>query len=306
MALIALVSAASEGATTSAMAMALASPRPVLLAEFDLSGGKLRHRLLREVQRGGRRLDGGIGLHKLAEAYWGSPNGAESVAAQMAQHLWPLDDTDYRSVLPGLTDPRQAASLREMWPSLINVLQLTDQSLGWDVIVDGGRLVLEAGRPHPVLSPAPVLHEADIVLLVVRLADAASVQLASSMIEALQDELARHGTGARALGLLAIGNGERREFSLEQVTREFQAPVLGVLRWDERTAAYLREGGPAPRGLSRTALLRSARDVISPLRDYAQKRRFQLQLKTTRPSSPAVMQQVRQLALIHRQEAPRG
>ncbi|MFI5634686.1 MinD/ParA family protein [Streptomyces sp. NPDC051664] len=305
MALIALVSAASDGVTTSAAAMALASPRPVLLAEFDLAGGKLRNRLLRGVQRSGRPLDGHIGLHKLAEAYWGN-SGTSSFTPQVAQHLWPLDDTDYRFVLPGLTDPRQAASLREVWPSLVNVLQLTDHELGWDVIVDGGRVVLEGGRPHPVLSPVAVLHEADIVLLVVRMADEASVLLASSMIEALQDELSRHGTGARALGLLAIGNGERHEFSVDQVARELQAPVLATLRWDPRAAAYIQGGGPAPRGLSRSVLLRSARDVIGPLHEYAQRRRIQLQLRAAQAANPGVMQQVRQLGLIRQQGAGRG
>ncbi|MBV7249287.1 hypothetical protein [Streptomyces sp. MW-W600-10] len=299
------MSAASDGATTSAAALALASPRPVLLADFDLAGGKLRHRLLHGVRRAGRPLDGNIGLHKVAEAYW-SNAGAESFTPQVAPHLWPLDDSDFRFVLPGLTDPRQAASLTEMWPSLVNVLQVTDHELGWDVIIDGGRIVLDGGRPHPVLSPVAMLYEADIVLLVVRLEDRASVALAASTIEALQDELSRNGTGARALGLLTIGNGDRREFAADQVARELQAPVLADLRWDERAAAYIQSGGRAPRHLARSTLLRSARDVMQPLREYAQRRRIQLQLRATQASSPGVMQQVRQLGLIHRQGAGRG
>ncbi|MGI5346599.1 hypothetical protein ACQEU8_00020 [Streptomyces sp. CA-250714] len=50
--LTALVSAKSDGVTTSATAMALASSRPVLLAELDLSGGTLRHGLLRHAPSG--------------------------------------------------------------------------------------------------------------------------------------------------------------------------------------------------------------------------------------------------------------
>lgn len=296
--LIALVSAASEGVTTSATAMALASRQEVLLGEFDMAGSTLRHRLLRGVRLGGQLLDGRIGLHKLAEAYWSSATaGMQDLAPQVDQHLWPMDDTGKRLVLPGLTDPRQAASLQELWPSLIDVLQMSDQEHHWDVIVDGGRLAWENGRLHPRLTPAAVLHQADIVLLVVKLSDAASVFLASAAIEGLQDELGQQGTGARALGLLTLSAGTRSEFSAHDVEAKFEAPVLGSLAWDERAASYLSGGGVPPRNLARSALLRSARDVMSPLRELAQRRRLHLDMRAKQGMSPAMLHQVRRLGM---------
>ncbi|MCX4673648.1 hypothetical protein OG453_44640 [Streptomyces sp. NBC_01381] len=295
MALISLVSAKSDGVTTAAAALALASRNPVLLAELDLAGGKLRHGLLRDVQRGDRHLDGTVGLHRLPQADWERARGEQNFTPQVAQHLWPLDDTEFRFALPGLTDPRQAASLSSTWPALLNVLQLTDQHLGWDVIVDGGRLVLDGGRLHPVLTPASVLHEADVVLLVVRMTED-SLVLAHPMVEALQDELQARGHGARSLGLLVIGPEDARTgVGIDDIVAEMQAPVLARLPWDERVARYLTQGGPIPRGLSRSVLMRSARDTAGPLREFAQRRRVHLQLRAAQAATPGVQQIVRQL-----------
>ncbi|WP_406349371.1 hypothetical protein OHA44_37580 [Streptomyces sp. NBC_00144] len=273
MALIALVSATSSGVTTSAAAMALGSRRPVLLAELDLFGGKLRHGLLRDVQRGGVRLDGHVGLHRLPQADWERAAG-QDFAPDVSQHFWPMDESESRYVLPGLTDPRQAASLASTWPSLVNVLLSVDQELGWDVLVDGGRMVLKGGRLHPVLTPAPVLHAADVVLLVVRANDV-SLVLGQTMVQSLQDELVLQSGGSRGLGLLLVGD----EYRPEDVSRELEAPVLARLPWDTTTAAFLSGGGRLPRGFSRSALMRAARDAMDPLREHADRRRLHLQMR---------------------------
>ncbi|MFC5220040.1 hypothetical protein [Streptomyces coerulescens] len=292
MALIALVSAKSDGVTTAATALALASRRPVLLAELDMAGGTLRHGLLRDVPRGEHeRLDGNTGLHRLPQADWERASAEQDFTPQVAQHLWPMDDSEFRVALPGLTDPRQAASLTSTWPTLLNVLQLTDQRLHWDVLVDGGRMVLDGGRLHPVLTPAPVLREADLVLLVVRMTEE-SQNLAYPRVRALQDDLASQGTGARALGLLALGEGYRPA----DVARGLDAPVLATLPWDEPAAAYLRTGGRMPRGVTRSRLMRAARDTMGPLREHADRRRLHLQMRQVQAANPAVERIVQQLA----------
>ncbi|MGW0825226.1 hypothetical protein [Streptomyces sp. NPDC002845] len=290
MALIALVSAKSDGVTTAAAALALASRRPVLLAELDMAGGTLRHGLLRDVTRGEQRLDGHIGLHRLPQADWERTSAEQDFTPQVAWQLWPMDDSDYRVALPGLIDPRQAASLTSTWPTLLNVLQLTDQQLGWDVLVDGGRMVLEGGRLHPVLTPAPVLREADLVLLVVRMTEE-SQALAYPMVRALQIDLAAQGAGARALGLLVLGEGYRPD----EVSRALEAPVLATLPWDETAAAYLRTGGRMPRGVTRSRLMRAARDTMVPLREHADRRRLHLQMRQVQAANPAVERIVAQL-----------
>ncbi|MER5696023.1 hypothetical protein ACFWD7_46880 [Streptomyces mirabilis] len=293
MALIALVSAKSDGVTTSAGALALAGRRPVLLAELDMAGGTLRHGLLRDVPRGPHRerLDGTVGLHRLPQAHWERAGAEGDFTPQVARHLWPMDDSDWRVALPGLIDPRQAASLASTWPTLLNVLQLTDQQLGWDVLVDGGRIVLEGGRLHPVLTAAPVLREADLVLLVVRMTEA-SQALAYPMVQALNRELAGQGTGTRALGLLVLGDAYRPD----DVSRALEAPVLASLPWDEAAAAYLRSGGRMPRGVSRSRLLRAAREAMGPLREHADRRRLHLQMKAVQAATPEVARIVQQLA----------
>lgn len=292
MAVIALVTAkGSAGATTSAAALALNSRRPVLLAECDLAGGSLRHGLLRDVPRGpGERLDGTIGLHHLPQADWERTGADDDFTPQVAHHLWPMDDSDYRVALPGLTDPRQAPSLTSTWPTLLNVLQLTDQQLGWDVLVDGGRIVLDGGRLHPVLTPAPLLRQADLVLLVVRTTEEAH-SLAYPMLQALRADLAAQGTGEQAVGILSLGG----EYRTSEVTHALGAPVLASLPWDEPAAAYLRTGGRMARGLGRSRLMRAARDAMGPLREHADRRRLHLQMRAVKAASPGVARVVQQL-----------
>ncbi|MDQ8707515.1 hypothetical protein RCO28_34355 [Streptomyces sp. LHD-70] len=293
MAMIALVSAGgSDGVTTSATALALQSSRPVLLAELDMSGGRLRHRLLADIERApGERLTREIGLHKLPQANWERAGEESDFTPYVSQHLWPMDDSDYRVVLPGLTDPRQAASLTSVWPTLLNVLRLTDQNLKWDVLVDGGRMVVEAGGLHPVLTPAPVLHQADLVLLVVR--DTPESQaFAYSMAKVLQAELEKHGSGTRGLGVLLLGD----RFHRDEVGHYLEIPVLGQLPWDEAGASYVMRGGKMPRGVSRSRLMRSAHDLMGPLREHADRRQLHRQMRTqaTSPAAARLMQQLQQ------------
>ncbi|MFZ3562862.1 hypothetical protein ACOKM5_43805 [Streptomyces sp. BH097] len=287
MPLIALVSAKSDGVTTSAAAMALGSRRPVLLAELDLAGGSLRHGLLRDVPRGAarERLDRHIGLHHLAQADLARAGEDIDFGPAVAQHFWPMDDTDNRVALPGLLDPRQAASLTSTWPSLLQVLRRSDASpeQRWDVIVDAGRVVLEGGRLHPVLSPALVLREADVVLLVTR-STAASLALADPVAQALHSDLMHHGSGTRSLGLLLLGS----DFRVDDVQRSLETPVFGQLPWDEASAEWIERGGRMPRALGRgSRLIRAAGQVLDPLRQHADQRRLHLQMRSAAPSAPA-------------------
>ncbi|MFJ5035638.1 hypothetical protein ACIQB5_48345 [Streptomyces sp. NPDC088560] len=291
MAMIALVSAKGDGVTTSACAMALQSTRPMLLAELDMAGGSLRHRLLKDIRRGQEPLTGHIGLHRLPQAELQRTSPDQDLTPQVSHHLWPMDDSQFRVALPGLTDPRQAASLTTLWPTLVNVLQLTDQELKWDVIVDGGRMVLEGGRLHPVLTPSAVLHQADLVLLVVRTTEEAQ-SLAYPMVRALQAELEAHSSGSRSLALLLVGD----EYHSAEVERGLEVPVLGQLPWDEAAASYLRSGGRMPRGVSRSRLMRAAKDIMVPLRQHADRRQLhrQMRVHAASPAVARIMQQIQQ------------
>ncbi|MFC9734254.1 hypothetical protein ACFWGM_01880 [Streptomyces roseolus] len=260
----ALVSAKSCGVTTSALALTLASKRPSLLAECDPAGGTLRAGFLQG------EVGAGQGLYHLAAA---ERTGPEALANAFASHLWPLDEAGHRRLLPGLTDPGQAGPLSRTWPMLSEVLHVMAEEAGHDVFIDAGRVALESGRLHTTLTPAPLLHQADLVLLVVRGTEQ-SLTLARHIIEPLRTELAERGSGMDALGLLLIEEGPARA---HQVADALKTPVLGALPFEPTVASFYTNGGRPPRGYARSGLLRHARTATEQLEAAASRRQIQQQ-----------------------------
>jgi hypothetical protein len=261
----ALVSAKSCGVTTSALAMTLASRSVSLLAECDPAGGTIR------AGFASGQLHAGTGLYHLAAA---DRTGPDALAAAFANHLWHLDPAGHRKILAGLTDPAQAAALGRTWPSLSQVLHLLSAEAGYSVFVDAGRLALESGHLHPTLTPAPLIHQADLVLLVVRSSEQ-FLTLARHVIEPLRAELIERGTGADALGLLLLEDGDYRPHHVQDALR---VPVLAALPWEPATAHYLTFGGRPPRGFDRSLLMRYARTATEQLEVAASRRQIQQQL----------------------------
>ncbi|MFE5614170.1 hypothetical protein [Streptomyces sp. NPDC056524] len=277
----ALVSAKSCGVTTSALALALASKRPSLLAECDPAGGTIRAGFLRG------EVGAGFGLYHLAAA---ERTGPDALAQAFAAHLWPMDEAGHRKLLPGLTDPGQAAALGRTWPALSEVMQVLADEAGYDVFIDAGRLTLESGRLHTTLTPAPLLHQADLVLLVVRGTEQ-SLTLARHVTDPLRTELAERGSGPDALGLLLIEDGPYRA---HQVTDALKVPVLAALPYDHATAGYLTAGGRPPRGYGRSPLLRHARTATEQFEAAASRRAIQQQYppRTANPQLAGVLQRL--------------
>ncbi|MBT2446054.1 hypothetical protein J7F03_02905 [Streptomyces sp. ISL-43] len=261
MTVTALVAAKSCGVTTSALALALASSRPSLLAECDPAGGTIRAGLFEG------RVDASYGLYHLAAA---ERAGGDALAHTFASHLIPLDASGNRRALPGLTDPGQAAALSRTWPALAQVMRVLADEGGYDVVIDAGRIALESGNLHPVLTPAPLLHGADLVLLVVR-GTKQSLSLARHIVEPLRGELAERGSGADALGLLLIEDGPARA---HEVSATLRLPVLATLPFDPETAGYLTHGGQPPRS-KRATLLARARTASEDFRAAASRRALQ-------------------------------
>ncbi|WP_046500624.1 MinD/ParA family ATP-binding protein [Streptomyces odonnellii] len=276
-----LTSAKSSGVTTAALALTLASTRPSLLAECDPAGGTIRAGFMRG------QVTAGFGLYHLAAA---ERTGPEALANAVASHLWPMDEAGHRKLLPGLTDPAQAAALSRTWPALSDVMKVLATDAGHDVFVDAGRLALESGQLHPALTPAPLLHHADLVVLVVRGTDQ-SLTLARHVIEPLRAELDAHGSGANALGLLLVEEGSYRA---HQVADALKAPVLAALPWDPDAAGYLTAGGRPPRGYARSPLLRHARTATGAFEAAASRRRIQQEYPARRvnPQLAGVLQRL--------------
>ncbi|MFD5425617.1 hypothetical protein [Streptomyces sp. NPDC127084] len=277
----ALVSAKSCGVTTSALALTLASKRPSLLAECDPAGGTIRAGFLEG------EVGAGFGLYHLAAA---ERTGPDALAHAFANHLWNMDEAGHRQLLPGLTDPAQAAALGRTWPALSEIMHVMADDAGYHVYIDAGRIALESGRLHTTLTPAPLLHQADLVLLVVRGTEQ-SLALAKHTIGPLRTEMDERGNGADALGLLLIEDGPYRA---HQVAEALTAPVLGALPFDPGTAEFFAKGGRPPRGYGRSPFLRHARTTTEHIEAAAARRAIQQQYphKPANPQLAGVLQRL--------------
>ncbi len=228
MPLVAMVSAkGSPGVSTAALACTLTWPAPTLLAECDPAGGDLLAGYLAKYE-----LPSDRGVLPLAGS---AVRG--TAEADLAGQLIDLDaPRQQRMVLPGITDPAQAASLHPGWARLGEFFS----SLSPTVIVDGGRLA----TPFP---PIPLLAAADLVLLVLR---PRSIRTLSPAVPAIA-RLRRDLPDEERLGLVLVGDG----MSTREVVHHLGVPVIMRLAWDTHTADALCGEG---KGRQRGPLMRSA------------------------------------------------
>lgn len=232
MALYALISpGGSPGVTTTALALALSWPRPVVVAECDPSGGDIVAGLYAGHLRAPRGLLG---------VAFEAGRGAAALAAELSSQLVPLDDTGKRKFLAGITDPRQAVGLSPAWPGIAVGLG----SLGADVIADCGRLDSGASQPTSVLT------EAAAVILVMR-PTLRQVARARSRIDMVSQVIG----GRDRLGLLLIGD---RGLRSGEIAKSLDVRVIGSIPEDSNTARVLSDGEGRRTRLERTPLMRAA------------------------------------------------
>jgi MinD-like ATPase involved in chromosome partitioning or flagellar assembly len=239
---VALVSAGgSPGVTTAAIALALTWPTEVIVAECDPGGGDILAGLLAGHVPAARGL-----MEHAIEA----GRDRQSAAIGLGTQLLPLDDALGKTLLPGLTDPRQAVGLAPAWPAV--AASLAAQRA--DVIADCGRLDAGAGQP------TAVIEEAQIVALVLR-PTLRQVWSARSRVEILTQLL--DGTDRLVLMLTGPGTHAARD-----VAQALQLRVAAMLPKDVRTAALLSDGTGAHRRLRTAPLLRSATMAGAELRRH--------------------------------------
>ncbi len=226
--------------TTAAIALALTWPGQVVVAECDPSGGDVLAGLLAGSVPGGR----GLMEHAIDAG-----RNTQAAAASLAGQLVPLDDGKTRMLLPGLTDPRQAAGLSTAWPTV--AATLAAQSA--DVIADCGRLDAGPGQPLAILSAART------VAIVLR-PTLRQVWSARSRVEMVTQLV-----GSTRVALLLTGPGTH---SARDVAHALGVPVAAALPDDRRAAALLSDGTGARRYLSSGPLLRSATAAGRALRDH--------------------------------------
>lgn len=249
----------APGATTSALALTLAWPRPVLLAELDPRGGDI-------VWGYGRGQNvGGAGLLR-----W-----------QLAVRVLPMAKTVWDEVvelpteghprwwLPGLLEPKQAGAVD--WSQVAQALR----SLDVDVIADCGSVFGAPDRPHRA-----VWASADLVALAVR-PTLQGVHAARNASGILRPDLMSDGLGPERLCSFLVGC--RHGFPTKDVAAELEdvAPVIGELTHDVDTADTLNGLRDQRKKFTRAPLPRDARTLAGELGALATE-------LSNRPATPAV------------------
>jgi len=243
-AVIAMVSASgSPGVTTTALGLALAWPRPVMLVDADPTGGSS---VLAGYFHGDVPHTGG-----LLEVALAHRDG--NLADGLPYALLPIPGSDVQ-FLPGVRSHEQSRALRDLWEPLL--AELSDlQRTGQDVIVDAGRLGL-------VGSAEPVVHGADVTFLLTR-SDLPALAGARSWAGTLRQESSRVGPASR-LQVLLVGDG--RPYGEREVSSVLRLPVLTSVAWDPAAASVFSRGAPPPRRFEASRLARSLRGTASAVR----------------------------------------
>lgn len=256
MAVIALTCAkGSPGVSTTALAMAVLWPRPVLLVEADVTGSSS---ILAGYLRGLSRHD--RGLVDLAMAH-----RRGTLADSLHHASLELPGTSARFV-PGLTSPAQASSMHQVWDALGFVLHGLE-STGTDVIVDAGRLGAAGG-------PTSLVREADLALLLTRThlpAVAATRARAAVMREDFTgSEPTAHDLAISNLRLLLVGEGQ--PYKASEVQAAVNVPVTASIAWDPVQAEVFSLGADN-RHRDSSKHVRSIRAAISAIHHTIDARR---------------------------------
>ncbi|WP_328457574.1 hypothetical protein OG780_42685 [Streptomyces sp. NBC_00386] len=259
MAVIALAGCSgAPGVTTSALALLLAWPlepgRRMILAECDPDGGAVLHGLLQGTlgdRYGLPNLSVAARRGEFGEAFWRQLidlNGEDGSQGSSPDRL----------LLPGITDPAQAASLSPVWKSLAKMFRGIESEHGHDVLLDLGR--------RGAFGPSGVLAEqADTVLVVVR-NTLRCLQAAQGRVRQLEEQVGD-------VGLLVIDEGP---YPAGEVQRVLQAPVVATLPYAPKDARVLSDGDEQPRHFTRSKLMRAARTTGALLVQRAAVRRARL------------------------------
>jgi hypothetical protein len=213
----------APGVTTTAVALASAWPRPVVLVEAGATGASavLPGYLAGRVAHTQGLLDAAVAAR------------AGTLIEHLPTLLTPLPPSTHARLLAGLSRPEQASTMTTMWPVLADALADAARALDVDLIVDAGRLGL-------VGAPLPLLPVADQVLLVTT-SDLPALHAARAWLPFLRTQL----IDPARLRLLLVGEG--RPYTAREIRRHLEIPVAGVIDHDPSGARTWSHGAPAPR-----------------------------------------------------------
>ncbi|MFI0507589.1 hypothetical protein ACH3WN_32890 [Streptomyces albogriseolus] len=248
----------APGVTTSALALLLSWPlepgRRMILAECDPDGGAVLHGLLQGTlgdRYGLRNLSVAARKGEFGEAFW---RQLIDLSSEDGKAESPRD----RLLLPGITDPAQAASLSSVWKGLATMFRGIDADHGHDVLVDLGRR--GATGPSGVLA-----GQADIVLVVVR-----------NTLRCLQAAQGRVGELEECVGNVGLLVVDEGPYPAGEVQRVLRVPVVATLPFAPKEARVLSDGVEQPRHFTKSALMKAARTTSTLLAQRAAVRRARL------------------------------
>ncbi|MEU1034495.1 hypothetical protein ABZ402_38480 [Streptomyces mirabilis] len=259
MAVIALAGCSgAPGVTTTALALLLSWPlepgRRMILAECDPDGSAVLHGLLQGTlgdRYGLRNLSVAARQGDLGDAFWRQLIDLTSEDGKQ-------ESSHDRLLLPGITDPAQAASLGSVWKALGVIFRGIEAEHGHDVLVDLGR--------RGAFGPSGVLAEqADAVVVVVR-NTLRCLQAAEGRVRALEERVGD-------VSVLVINEGP---YPAGEVQRVLQVPVVATLPYVPKDAKVLSDGVEQPRHFIKSPLMKAARTASALLVQRAAVRRARL------------------------------
>ncbi|WP_416960098.1 hypothetical protein [Streptomyces sp. Agncl-13] len=248
----------APGVTTTALALLLSWPlesgRKMILAECDPDGGAVLHGLLQGTlgdRYGLRNLSVAARKGEFSDAFWRQLIALNGEAGQP-------DSPADRILLPGITNPAQAASLGSVWKGLAAMFRGIETDHGHDVLID-------LGRSGAFGLSGVLAEQADAVIVVVR-NTLRCLQAAQARVTALEERVGD-------VGLLVIDEGP---YPAGEVQRVLQVPVVATLPYAPEDARVLSDGAEQSRRFTRSSLMKAARTSGALLVQRAAVRRSRL------------------------------
>lgn len=256
--IISLVSGSgAPGVTTTALALALHWPRPVILLEADPSGAAA---IQSGYLRGKRPRERSVADLALALR-------TGDLADNLPGVQMPLTDT--ATFIPGPRSHAQAAhALLPLWHPLAAVLRDQGQQ-GVDVIIDAGRLGAEG-------HPDPLIQTSDMVLLVCRTTLPGIVGI-REWAAILRAQFIDAGV-PDAAGLLTIGAG--RPYTPGEISKLLDLPLIATLPSDPVAAEVYSLGTKPGHRHERAPLAKALPGAVEAIRHHVQRQADVLQEAT--------------------------
>ena len=244
----------APGVTTTALGLALAWPRDVVLVDADRCASQA---LLSGYMNG--TSTGGRGLTSLAQSYRDGLDLATDLPSQMVPlPAGPGDDGAQvqRWFIPGFARPGSSNLFEPVWPELMLALSDLDRQ-GIDVVLDAGRWGSRG-------LAAGVVSQSRCLAVVTRSSLRA---LAALRLYAPDVTAAVAAESGCAAGMIIVGPGA--PYSADEVSKHFGWPGWGELPWQPADAAVLSEDATAKGRFGNRPLARAYTTVAGRLRSIA-------------------------------------